>query len=1176
MCGKMEYYLKMQNSVAKKLFAVGVAASTVLMGLAPFAASAAVHSAGTNVMSSDGTVWMITASGTRRAYTSAGAFLSYGFNSWSTAVTASAEDLALPVDSAGYIPPQDGSVMCSDRGSDKGTCYVITGGQKAGFTSAAVFTGLGYSFSNAKTGDLSWMAATTNIGDTTSQHRPGTLVQIPINGNPTVVLVGNSGYLGVPDLTTFNSWGYSFKNVVVGNAADKALVQSGVMAARTPGQLSPTSLAGGVVNPPSVVSGSVSASLASDNPAASTLAVSTTVKSVATLAKFTFNGSGTVTQLQVKRVGVSADSDLSNVYLFNGNTRLTDAASVGGDSLVTFSNPNGLFTVSGSMTISVVVEIPANTSSGKTIGIQLTSFTVANGSPASVSLSGNLVTTSSVSDLAYATFGTVTPSNGSYDPAVDTEVFRSNVTINNRDMTLSRMIVRNIGTIQQADLNNFRLRIDGTQVAQTQTMDANGYVTFGFSPVTLKAGTRVFSILADIINGSSRNFQFQIRNVADVYFVDSQYGVATAPSGTFPVGSAVSNGVNSGTMTVVKATNSPSGNVTDGSSDVVLARYTVTAYGEAQKIETVTIGATSSDATVGSLRNGRVLVNGVQYGSTATLAKTTNSAYTTGGTSYTLNYTVQPGTPVTLEIHADMFDNDGVNNLGNSDTVTAVFMAGSSNVQKMVSLGYNSVPSVYVLGNSLTDVTGSAGLAKNATYANQTAPLPQTGYKVSSFNLVGSTSEDITVSSVDLAISASSSMSNLNNVKMMVDGNMYGTIKSTVAVPTSGVGATSTFSGNYTLKQNSTVLVEVYADMVAPSVPYTSDWFTPRIAVNGTTVNSSASVVAAASGQKISVGSASLALALDPSTPVAAIVASNQTKTAAVFKFTSANDQYTISELVFTLNDATNVTSLVVKDSSGTISTQPGQSSITMSNLNIVVPANSTKLLTVDLVLGNTGYGAGTSGANAAVTLSTYKSAPASTGTIATTSNQSTSGNAMYVYKAIPTITNLSLPTGTLAPGATNTISKFTVSAGGTGTIGWTHLVLDYATSSGVTGLSSVNLYNAATPSTAVSASTSVNTVTKQIVIDTTNEQPAGDYLVKATVTGGSTTGDYVNTYIPNLATSPATPISATTATSTGAGLSESFVWTDLSAQSHSFTTYDWNTDYLVKNIPTDTQNLVK
>lgn len=35
-----------------------------------------------------------------------------------------------------------------------------------------------------------------------------------------------------------------------------------------------------------------------------------------------------------------------------------------------------------------------------------------------------------------------------------------------------------------------------------------------------------------------------------------------------------------------------------------------------------------------------------------------------------------------------------------------------------------------------------------------------------------------------------------------------------------------------------------------------------------------------------------------------------------------------------------------------------------------------------------------------------------------------------------------------------------------------------------------------------------------------------------------------------------------------------SFIWSDLSALSHSIVTSDWATDYLVKNLATDTQTL--
>src|SRR3989344_4430413 len=299
----------MQNSVAKKIFAVGVAASTILMSLAPFAAHAAAHAIGTNVLASDGTVWMIMSDGTRRAYTSAGAFLSYGFNSFASVVVANADDLALSTGS--FIPPQDGKVLCSDRGADKGTCYLVTGAQKAGFTSAAVFTGLGFSFSRAAFADVSWMSSASNIDNTTAAHRPGVLV----NNNGTVQLVGTTGLLGIPDLATFNSWGYSFADVVPANNSDKAMTQTGVMAMRTAGQLSPTALAGGPVLPPST--GTTLAVSAGNMAPASTLPLGANSVKVG---EFNFtapaNGAISLTGVVIHRSGVGSTADIANAYLY--------------------------------------------------------------------------------------------------------------------------------------------------------------------------------------------------------------------------------------------------------------------------------------------------------------------------------------------------------------------------------------------------------------------------------------------------------------------------------------------------------------------------------------------------------------------------------------------------------------------------------------------------------------------------------------------------------------------------------------------------------------------------------------------------------------------------------------------------------------------------------------------
>ncbi len=188
--------------------------------------------AGTNI-SSNGTVYMITASGQKRPYTSAGAFLSYGFNSWADVVTASSADLALPT--GNFIPPRDGKIICSNKGSDTGTCYLITNSEKAAFTSSAVFTGLGFSFSNSLSGDVSFLNSAPNINSVTQTHPEGVL----LNKGGTIYLVGNNGLLGVPDVNTLTSWGYTSSDSVLANSADNALPQIGVMPAHTAGALNP-------------------------------------------------------------------------------------------------------------------------------------------------------------------------------------------------------------------------------------------------------------------------------------------------------------------------------------------------------------------------------------------------------------------------------------------------------------------------------------------------------------------------------------------------------------------------------------------------------------------------------------------------------------------------------------------------------------------------------------------------------------------------------------------------------------------------------------------------------------------------------------------------------------------------------------------------------------------------
>jgi chitodextrinase len=178
--------------------------------------------AGTN-FNSNGTIYFINSSGQKQAYTSAGAFISYQFNLWKNVVPATSADLALP--SGPFVPPQDGSLI-----NDHGTIYAISKGQRVGFTTAAAFLGLGYSFSNAIPGDTSFLATLKPIATSTQTHPFDTLV----NQSGTIYLLTSHGKIGIPNLTSFNSWGYKQSMVVPANQYDLAIAPTNVLLPQRP------------------------------------------------------------------------------------------------------------------------------------------------------------------------------------------------------------------------------------------------------------------------------------------------------------------------------------------------------------------------------------------------------------------------------------------------------------------------------------------------------------------------------------------------------------------------------------------------------------------------------------------------------------------------------------------------------------------------------------------------------------------------------------------------------------------------------------------------------------------------------------------------------------------------------------------------------------------------------
>ena len=916
----------------------------------------------------------------------------------------------------------------------------------------------------------------------------------------------------------------------------------------------------------------VTVGLSSDTPATTALIQG---QATADLAHYTLVNSGSedvkVTKITLNRIGVSADATLVNVYLFDGAVRLTDAATVS-SGVITFNNSAGIITIpaGGSKVIAVKSDID-DSASGQIVGVALASVEANADVSGTFPIEGNKHSIATA-DLATVEFGdTTTPSaNSSLEPQNDYVMWQNTPNIGTRSVYLKSLRLRMIGSVQSGDLKNFRLYVDGTQVGSAvDQYDADGYVTFDLTgaPVELKTGNRVIKMVGDVIGGSGRNFKFSLRQASDVEVTDKDYGqnvLAALSGGAFSARASGQQDVASGTITITKRDDSPSANVKLDDSSVVLAKFDVKAAGESMKIESLKVSVDSSDNNVGKLRNGALFADGVQIGSTADIVEYNSSSATTTY-NFGSSLIVNPGSPVVLEVRADTYDSNGTNDLSANDTLKVYIAAGSDNVQQMTSLGY--VSNSEKTGNTVTVVTGSMSLAKYSAYANQTAVVPQTAYKIGEYRLSADETEDVNLTTITLTIGGSglATSTDLTDLYVVYGGN-------TSAVKASGA-ASQSWSINKTIPANTTWNVAVYADLSAAITD--GDTIISSLNFEGTTVSSSQSInTGTIAGQTITAGVGSFAVAADASKPVVALNVANSAVKVAAFKFTATNETYTIDRLgVSVSGDSQDVIqNVVLKDhlNGAELASQPFNGAYaTSTGFSFVISANTDKVMDVYLQLAGVGVGATTTGQDVKVTLNGYR-VKNTQGSTTNAYPSGITGNNEYVVKSLPTLAMLT--TSDKLGAGTQTIGKFTVAADAAGTISWKEMLFNYGTSSALS-LGSIALYDGTTE---VLGTATLQNATGTIRFVADNEQEIGagitkTYSLKATVGGTIDTGAYVQTSIADIASSLGGP-AAYTAGLAGAG--GSFIWSDKSVSSHGLTTADWFDDYKVPGVPTGSYSL--
>lgn len=889
--------------------------------------------------------------------------------------------------------------------------------------------------------------------------------------------------------------------------------------------------------------------LASDTPASATI-VGT--QALANLAKFTFtNGDATevkITQLKLKRLGVSADTTLSNVYLFDGATRLTDAASVS-SGVITLSDSSGLFKVGAGASKTITVSSDIANVSGQTtgVGINAAADVVTNASAVNGTfpINGNLMSIATGGLATVAVNANTTPTAAYVDPQNDYTVWQNIIVIGTRAVNFTRFSLLQRGSVKSTDLQNFRLYVDGTQVGSAvANLDANGYVTFDLSasPKRLEAGARTVKVLADIINGSSFNFILSLRGAVDANFIDTQYNVNVLPSGTFPAESGTQT-INSGTLTITKMTDSPSSNVIDGATAVTLAKYQLKAAGEKVKVESLKVAVVTNTAGVSYLRNGNLLANDVQIGSTADLDTTT---YDANGTTYNLGSSliVEPGSPVVLKVVADIFDNDGSNGIvANTTTLKSRILAGSSNAYGVVSKTYISTS--LADGNQLTVKKGALTLAKYAAYSNQAVVPPKTGYKIGAFTLTANTVEAVNLTTIDLDFTATGSFdasSDLSNLYLKFT-NSAGTEVLTTTGKSTVTDSNNGWSVNYALASGISLNVDLYADIGDSAGSASTDNIYGQLRIDGITATSATAVYGTSdgtntgtniTGQVVACTTGTLTASVAGDTPAAQLAVANQTITAAKFKWTAVGDNFTLKDVTLTVANSAVINNAQLKDGTTVLATEPfdetTQTEATFTNVDVSVPNGTSKTLTVALSLKDPLATYDESAINVKVTLGAYKKADstgAETDVTTTCTSADCAGNNLYAYKSVPTLAFTGTATGNaIINGSEADLYKFTVKADANNDIALKQLKFNVAWSDGgttdtlvlgswklyrgstdLTSLASYGVTIQNTSGTSVESSTNITESDSSVVVTFDDEELVGKaetvtYTLKATPDG--------------------------------------------------------------------------
>lgn len=781
------------------------------------------------------------------------------------------------------------------------------------------------------------------------------------------------------------------------------------------------------------------------------------------------DGAVTVNSITVKRIGLSSYGNVDKVWAEqNGNVVASKKSMNSNDESILVFSPALTINAGQTATIDLLasLKLDGGVAAGN-IALSIVSASSVSATAASVTgsfpVNGNLMSTTnySVADVTISQGTNVAASVKVGDEDVELGKFELST---NKDVVVSSLTLKNNG-VEDLSKAAMGLYIEqaGNKVSTSYTIDGR-FITFRFSNLEISKddSSKLFYIKGDVIakeNSSDSAFDLVLTKSTDLSISEKATGfganVLTAPNTAADNYTISKINISAGALTVSKKSTSPSDtSIIKGSEHVVLLANI--RADEAISADGIKVAHLNTNA--GSFENAKVYVNGI-------LLDSFDPSTTATSTSIESTFTLNKG------------DNEVKISVKAKSTATTSHSISFSVIGSEMFAGMN--PEYVISGNRVTEIPGGSAsgaeftvegalltTVENSGYANNKAIVKgSTDVSLGKF-VVKAANDSVKVTSIALSENngniTKTLPSSISDMKLFVDGVQVG---NTVNFGTTGANFSSL---NFTIAKDSTKNIEIKGSFDSSAV--NGSYFKTTMTLNaqdsrGTSIVSG-NVATTTQFQVADQGTLTVVLGGD--TPVAKMLASNNSEQeVAQFRFTATNDDASLTEInVINTPKASSTiasTSLGVSDADARIASirlydgatlidsfvpVNGAGKFTITNDKVKIAANSSKTLSIKVVLNNINNDDQATDKDIHLGITTVKFKSSNSSVI--TQEVIKLANNFRVRKTVPTVALSALPT-TLLTSGDHVVSKFTVSADANGDVELKGLVLDVATSASAT-----------------------------------------------------------------------------------------------------------------------------